>query len=101
MTAILTNLVKAIIFAAVSLSGIMSLYAATNAFSVYTNLDVFVSGLLVIGIAVLLNPLFCFIAGYGLVFYSDRTLPVAVAVVVPALVGWCAAVARLVFAPAR
>lgn len=95
MLAALEKTALSLAFLLVAASGIVSMYAAVNAFSVYSNLNVFISGLLVILLGIAVGPLFCFIAAYGLVYFSDRSVPFAVAVVAPVLVAWCANAVRL------
>ena len=89
MAAVIINATKAIVFLVVGASAIVSMYAAINATSIYTNIDVFFSGLLVIAIGVLLGPLFCFIAGYGMIYFLDLPAGEAAVIVLPAFLAWC------------
>ncbi len=94
MTNAFINITKAIVFTVIAASAIVSLYAAVNALSVYTDIDVFLSGLVAIMIGVALGPLFCFIAVYGMVFYLDLPVGEAVVITAPAFVAWSFAAVR-------
>ena len=95
MASAIINFVRVAAFLIVSASGIVSLYSAVNAMSVYTNLSVFTAGLLVLGFAIVVAPFFCFIAGYGMVYYLDRPVRDAILITAPVLVAWCVAALRL------
>ena len=94
MAAFVISLAKGVVFVLLAASAILSLYAATHAMAVYTDVDVFLSGLAMILVGVALGPLFCFIAAYGLVNFLDLPTWEAVVLVAPALAGWCVAAAR-------
>ena len=79
----------------------MSLYAAVNAAAVYSNVDVFLSGLAMIVIGVVLGPFFCFVAVYGMVFDLDLPAGQAVAITAPAFLAWCVMAWRAIAGLAR
>ena len=95
MASAIISLVKVAVFTIVVASGIVSLYAAVDAMSVYTDLNVFTAGLLVIVCAIVVAPLFCFVAGYGMVYYLDRPVRDAILITAPVLIAWCVAAVRL------
>ena len=88
------NIAKLAVFLVVTASVIVSLYAAVNAAAVATDVNVFVSGLAVIVVGVVLGPLFCFFAAYGLVFDLDLPVWEAVMIVAPTLLAWSAVAGR-------
>ena len=95
MASAIINVVKGLVFLIVAASGIVSLYAAVNAASIYTNLSVFVAGLLVIVTGVVVAPFFCFVAAYGMVYFLDQPLRIALVIVAPVLIVWSVVVLRL------
>ncbi len=93
---------RGLLLVIVAVSGIVSIYEATNATAVYTNHTLFTAGLMMVAAAALVNPLFCFIAIYGLVRYADVSLGLALTLTLPACIAWCVAAGRgLLAATAR
>ena len=88
MAAAFINLTKVIVFVVVAASAILSLYSAVNAMAIYTDVNVFFSGIILVFVGVLMAPLFCFIAGYGFVYYLDRPVGHAILFTAPALIAW-------------
>ena len=102
MARIILTLPKMLLLGIVAISAIVSMYGATNAIAVYSDHSVFVSGLMMVAAAVLVNPLFCFIANYGLMHYADVPLGVALTLTLPACLAWCFVLGRsLIAAPPR
>ena len=102
MSRFIISLAKVLVLAIVAISAIVSMYQATNAVAVYTEHTVFTSGLMMVVTAVLVNPLFCFIANYGLVRYADVPLAEALTLTLPACLAWCVVLGRgLLAAPPR
>ncbi len=94
MSSFVINLAKATLFGLVAMSAIVSLYSAINAIAVYSDHSVFVGGLAMVIAGVVINPLFCFIATYGLVRYVNVPLWEAVAITAPACLAWCTVATR-------
>ncbi len=88
MASAIIAIAKSVVFLAVSVSAIVSLYAAMDAMAVYTDVNLFACGFLLIVIGVVLGPLFCFFAAYGLVLDLDVPLWQAVAIVAPVFLAW-------------
>lgn len=94
MAAFIINAAKVVAFLTVSLSAIVSMYSAVNAVAIHSNFNVFFSGLLTVVSGVIFGPLFCYIAGYGMVRYLDQPVSEAVVIVAPTLLAWCFAAGR-------
>ncbi len=95
MAAAIITVARFTAFAIIAASAIVTLYAAVDAMAVYTDLSVFTAGLLILVCAVVAGPFFCFIAGYGLVYYLDFAVRDAILITAPVLIAWSVAVLRL------
>ena len=98
MASLIIAVARLLVLGLVAMSAIVSMYAATNAVAVYTNHTVFTSGLMMVAAGALVNPLFCFLATYGLLRYSDVPVVEALALTLPACLAWCVAAARTLLA---
>ena len=67
---------------------------AVTATVVYTDLNVFVAGIGIVVIAIVLGPLFCFFAAYGLVYDLDLPVSEAALIVGPILLVWSVVAGR-------
>ena len=95
MAAAFISLTKVIVFVIVAASAIVSLYSAVNAMAIYTDVNVFFSGLAIVFFGVFVGPLFSFIAGYGFVYYLDRPVGHAILFTAPALIAWSIVAVRI------
>ncbi len=94
MASLIIKFAKVVVFLAVVASAMVSLYSAVDAMAVHTDLSVFTSGLLVIIVGVPVGPLFCFVAGYGLVYFLGFPVWEAVLITAPVLIAWCVVAVR-------
>lgn len=94
MSSFIISTTRVLLFAIVATSAIVSLYSAMNAVAVYTDHSSFTGGMLMIVAGVAINPLFCYVATYGLVRYLNMPLWEAMAITLPACLAWCVAATR-------
>ena len=95
MTSLVVNIAKLLLLLLVVGCAILSFYAAVNAINIHSGHNVFLSGIVAIGLAALLNPIFCFVAAWGMIRYLDVPAWIAISIVLPVGFAWCVAAARV------
>lgn len=95
LTSLVYNVARALVFCLVVACAIWAMYVATDAISVYSNYDVMISGAVAILLLALLNPLFCFICAYGMLYYIDMPAWEVVPIVAVVFLAWLAAFVRM------